>query len=227
MLVEAVCLHKVYRDGKVETHALKGVDLKLEEGEFMALAGPSGSGKTTLLNLLGGLDDPTEGFVRIGGTRLDRLPPGCLADFRLRNLGFIFQTYNLIEVLTALENVEFPLFLQGVPRRERRKRAEAILEQVGLEDLMHRRPTELSGGQQQRVAVARALVTRPKLVLADEPTANLDTETGLQLIALMRELNERDGVTFLFSTHDPKVIEAARRVVHLRDGRVVDETVRS
>lgn len=227
MLVEAVCLHKVYRDGKVETHALKGVDLKLEEGEFMALAGPSGSGKTTLLNLLGGLDNPTEGFVRIGGTRLDRLPPGRLADFRLRNLGFIFQTYNLIEVLTALENVEFPLFLQGVPRRERRKRAEAILEQVGLEDLMHRRPTELSGGQQQRVAVARALVTRPKLVLADEPTANLDTETGLQLIALMRELNERDGVTFLFSTHDPKVIEAARRVVHLRDGRVVDETVRS
>jgi len=150
-----------------------------------------------------------------------------LADFRLRNLGFIFQTYNLIEVLTALENVEFPLFLQGVPKRERRERAEAILEQVGLEDLMHRRPTELSGGQQQRVAVARALVTRPKLVLADEPTANLDTETGLQLIALMRELNERDGVTFLFSTHDPKVIEAARRVVHLRDGRVVDETVRS
>lgn len=226
-MVEAVCLHKVYRDGKVETHALKGVDLKLEEGEFMALAGPSGSGKTTLLNLLGGLDDPTEGFVQIGGTRLDRLPPGRLADFRLRNLGFIFQTYNLIEVLTALENVEFPLFLQGVPKSERRERAEAILEQVGLEDLMHRRPTELSGGQQQRVAVARALVTRPKLVLADEPTANLDTETGLQLIALMRELNERDGVTFLFSTHDPKVIEAARRVVHLRDGRVVDETVRS
>jgi putative ABC transport system ATP-binding protein len=160
----------------------------------------------------------------VAGKNLGELSPNELANFRLRNLGFIFQTYNLIEVLTALENVEFPLLLQGVPAKERKKRAREALEAVGLGDLLNRRPTELSGGQQQRVAVARALVANPKLVLADEPTANLDSETGIQLIRLMRKLNEEKGVTFLFSTHDPKVIKAARRVLHLRDGKIVNET---
>lgn len=224
-LVETRDLVKIYRTGKVETPALRGVTLRLEEGEFTALAGPSGSGKTTLLNLIGGLDRPTRGVVIVGGQDLSALSPNALADFRLRNLGFIFQTYNLIEVLTALENVEFPLLLQGVPAAERRERARKALEAVGLGEYLHRRPTELSGGQQQRVAVARALVSRPKLVLADEPTANLDSETGLQLIRLMKELNETQGVTFLFSTHDPKVIAAAQRVLHLQDGRIVDETL--
>ncbi len=223
-LVRVRNLHKVYRTGRVETRALQGVSFEIQEGEFTALAGPSGSGKTTLLNLIGGLDAPSEGEVTVAGVNLNRLTLNQLADFRLYHLGFVFQTYNLIEVLTALENVEFPLLLQRVPATERRRRAREALEQVGLGDLLHRRPQELSGGQQQRVAVARALVTRPRLVLADEPTANLDTETGLQLIHLMERLNRDLGITFLFSTHDPRVLEAARRVIRLRDGRIVQDT---
>ena len=223
-LVRVHAVTKIYRTGRVETRALRGVSLTLQEGEFTALAGPSGSGKTTLLNLIGGLDAPTQGDIEVAGVRLTDLSADALADFRLRNLGFVFQTYNLIEVLTALENVEFPLLLQRVPARERQQRARQMLEQVGLGDLLHRRPPELSGGQQQRVAVARALVTHPRLVLADEPTANLDSETGLQLIRLMEDLNRRLGVTFLFSTHDPRVLEAARRVIRLRDGRILEDT---
>ena len=226
-VVEVRNLTKVYRVGRVETPAVQGVTFEVREGEFTALAGPSGSGKTTLLNLIGGLDIPTAGEVTVAGVHLNRLSLNQLADFRLWNLGFVFQTYNLIEVLTALENVEFPLLLQGVSARERRRRAQEALEQVGLGEFLHRRPQELSGGQQQRVAVARALVTRPRLVLADEPTANLDTETGLRLIHLMERLNRDLGVTFLFSTHDPKVIEAAHRVIRLRDGRIVEDTARS
>ncbi len=223
-LVRVHAVTKIYRTGRVETRALRGVSLTLQEGEFTALAGPSGSGKTTLLNLIGGLDAPTQGDIEVAGVRLTDLSADALADFRLRNLGFVFQTYNLMEVLTALENVEFPLLLQRVPARERQQRARQMLEQVGLGDLLHRRPPELSGGQQQRVAVARALVTHPRLVLADEPTANLDSETGLQLIRLMEDLNRRLGVTFLFSTHDPRVLEAARRVIRLRDGRILEDT---
>ncbi len=223
-LVKVVNVTKVYRVGRVETHALRGVSFELQPGEFTALAGPSGSGKTTLLNLIGGLDAPTQGEIEVAGEKLHTLSANDLADFRLKTLGFVFQTYNLIEVLTALENVEFPLLLQRVPARERRQRAQEALAQVGLAEYLHRKPQELSGGQQQRVAVARALVTRPRLVLADEPTANLDSQTGLHLIRLMEQLNRDLGITFLFSTHDPKVLEAARRVIRLRDGHVVEDT---
>jgi putative ABC transport system ATP-binding protein len=211
---------KVFRQGKVEVPALRGVDLEVRAGEFLALVGPSGSGKTTLLNLVGALDVPTSGQLTVLSRRVADLGRGERAELRLRSLGFVFQAYNLVPVLTALENVEFVLELQGAGA-ERRRRARDVLDELGLAELADRRPAELSGGQQQRVAVARAVAARPRLVLADEPTANLDGENAEVLMRLMRDLRDRHGMTFVFSTHDPRVVAHALRVVTLQDGRVV------
>ena len=219
-LIELTNVAKDYLDGKTVVRALRGVDFTAHEGEFAAIAGPSGSGKTTMLNLIGGLDAPTAGTVRVGDRDISAMSSRALSDMRREEIGFIFQAYNLVPVLTALENVEFIMMLQGVAPGDRRRKAEEILERVGLSDEMNRRPSALSGGQQQRVAVARAIVSRPRVVLADEPTANLDSETGAGLLALMRRLNEEDAITFLFSTHDPMVMDYARRLVKLRDGRI-------
>jgi len=216
-------LERVYRKGSAEVRALDGVDLDIDSGEFTVLMGPSGSGKTTLLNCIGGLDSPTRGSVEVDGVVLGELSKGELSDMRLAKLGFVFQSYNLIPVLSAYENAEFVLLFQGVPAGERRERVLRTLRDVGLEGLEHRRPGELSGGQQQRVAVARAIAGHPALVLADEPTANLDSKTGHDLIALMRRLNQEHGITFVFATHDPKVMKAARRVIRLVDGRIDDD----
>ena len=213
-------LHKIYRQGEIRVHALRGVDLVVENGEFMALAGPSGSGKTTLLNLVGVLDRFDEGDVMINDYKLSELSSSRATDLRLRHIGFIFQAYNLIPVLSAIENVEYIMLLQGIPSRERRQRARAILDEVGLADMHNRRPHEMSGGQQQRVAVARALVSEPDIILADEPTANLDSETARSLLDIMQQMNERHGVTVIFSTHDTRVMEYAHRIVTLRDGKV-------
>ena len=220
-IVEAEELVKTYQQGKIAVPALRGLNLTLAAGEFAVLAGSSGSGKTTLLNLIGGLDLPTSGRIRLEGQPLDRLSGRRLADLRLRRLGFVFQAYNLIPVLTAEENAEYVLLLQGVPAAERKRRVDEVLAAVGLAGLGHRRPAELSGGQQQRVAVARAIVADPALVLADEPTANLDSRTGNELIEMMRQLNQQRGVTFLFSSHDPKVIDRSPRVIQLEDGQIV------
>jgi putative ABC transport system ATP-binding protein len=210
---------KDYKLGATTVKALRGVSLDVEPGEFIAVAGPSGSGKSTLLNLMGCLDRPTEGRVLVADQDVAALGDDALSDLRSRTIGFIFQTFNLIPVLSALENVEFPLVLQG-GRRNGRARAMRALEEVGLAELARHRPDELSGGQRQRVAVARALVTDPVIVLADEPTANLDSATGEAVISLMVDLNRRDGTTFIFSTHDPKVMAHAHRVVRLADGRI-------
>ncbi|MCG8606091.1 ABC transporter ATP-binding protein [bacterium] len=224
-LVQVENITKIYEDqSKVPVWALNGVALEIEAGEFTAIAGPSGSGKTTLLNLIGGLDQPTSGKVIVAGKELTALNRNELAEFRLQNLGFIFQAYNLIPVLTAEENAEFMLLLQGMPAEKRRARVKKEFTELGIEEqLLHRRPNELSGGQQQRVAVARALVSQPKLILADEPTANLDSKTGSRLLDKMKEMNEKKGVTFLFSTHDPMVMERATRLILLRDGAIVDD----
>jgi len=212
---------KTYRTDHLEVAAVRGISLEIEPAAFMSIAGPSGSGKTTLLNLLGALDTPTSGMIAVGERSTVGLSARELADFRNAHLGFVFQTFNLVPVLTARENVELPLQLQGLAdRAERRTRVEAILREVGLGEMMDRRPNELSGGQQQRVAIARALVKGPSLVLADEPTANLDTATAHEIMDLMREMNARAGTTFVFSTHDPLVMDHATRVVHLRDGLV-------
>jgi putative ABC transport system ATP-binding protein len=209
-----------YQDGDHVVEALRGLNLTVEKGEFTAIMGPSGSGKTTLLNLIGGMDTPTSGRVVVAGQEVSSMSKTERSDLRRDHIGFIFQSYNLIPVLTAQENTEFVLLLQGKSKEERGARAKEILGAVGLAGLEGRRPAELSGGQQQRVAVARAIATKPTIVLADEPTANLDSETKAELIALMRRMNEEEGVTFLFSTHDPEVIDVARRVVTLRDGQV-------
>lgn len=222
-IVECSEVRKTYRQGKVEVKALNGISLSIGEGEFTALAGPSGSGKTTLLNIIGGLDRLDSGRVTVDGDNLDAMNQSELAVMRLRKVGFVFQSYNLIPVLTALENVEFVMLLQGIPASERRERARSILDDVGLEGTYHRRPAELSGGQQQRVAVARAIVSNPSIVLADEPTANLDSATGSGLLEIMREMNERRKVTFIFSTHDRMVMEHARRLVIIRDGKIADD----
>ncbi len=216
-------LHKDYLQGSLEVHALRGVDFTLERGEFAALMGPSGSGKTTLLNLIGALDSPSSGEIFLDGQDLSRMSAAQLSELRLRRLGFVFQAYNLVPVLTAYENAEFVLLLQGVPEAQRRERVMPLLAEVGLEGMENRRPSELSGGQQQRVAVARAIAGQPALVLADEPTANLDSKTSYALMDTMRHLNEEHGVTFLFSTHDPRVMESARRVIRLVDGRIESE----
>jgi putative ABC transport system ATP-binding protein len=211
---------RVYDKGGVPVHALRGVDLDIARDEFTTLTGPSGSGKTTLLNIVGALDQPTAGEVGVAGRDLTRVPRGEAAQFRLDHVGFIFQAYNLVPVLTAYENAEFTLLLRGERADERKRTVEPLLQRVGLGDMMHRKPHELSGGQQQRVAVVRALATSPSIVLADEPTANLDSESSEALLELMAELNRELGTTFLFSSHDPVVIERARRVVELLDGRV-------
>ncbi len=220
--VRAERVTKIYQQDSVAVEALKDVDLEIAEGEFLALVGPSGSGKSTLLNLIGGLDRPSAGRLWVAGEELGLLSRRALAELRLKRIGFVFQEYNLIPVLSAIENVEYVMLLQGVPDGDRRERALAILNEVGLTGLEDRRPGELSGGQQQRVAVARAIVAEPALVLADEPTANLDSATGAALMDLMRKLNEEKRVTFVFSTHDPMVMERARRLVRLKDGRIAD-----
>lgn len=220
-------LKKTYQQGKVEVEALRGIDLLIEAGDFVAICGPSGSGKTTLLNLIGALDTPTEGQVKVGGSDLSGMSRGKLADLRLHEVGFVFQAYNLVPVLSAYENAEFVMLMQGVPAAERKRRLGEVFEQVGLKGLEKRRPAELSGGQQQRVAVARAVAARPKLVLADEPTANLDSTTGSALLDMMRELNEDHGVTFVFSTHDQRVMDRARRLLVLEDGLIVKDERRN
>lgn len=222
-ILKARNLHKTYRTGEVATHALRGVDFELHAGEFTAIAGPSGSGKSTLLHILGGLDHPDQGEVWLGDTRIDGLGFNELARLRLTHFGFVFQAYNLIPVLTALENAAFVLELQGMPKREREARALEALSILGIAELKDRRPNQLSGGQQQRVAVARALAASPKVILADEPTANLDTKTGQALITHMQHLNREDGVTFLFSTHDPRLLAHVKRTVYLEDGRIVTD----
>lgn len=216
---------RVYKEGSLEVLALRGVDLDVAEGEFSALAGPSGSGKTTLLNIIGVLDHPTSGRVEVAGQDIGGLKKGDAADFRLAKVGFIFQAYNLVPVLTAYENAEFTLLLRGIPPQERRDRVMPLLDRVGLGDMKDRKPHELSGGQQQRIAIVRALATRPAIVLADEPTANLDSDTSAGLLDLMQELNQELKTTFLFSTHDPIVIGRARRVIRLLDGRVTETEV--
>jgi putative ABC transport system ATP-binding protein len=214
-------IHKVYHIGKIDFPALRGISFSIEEGEFLSIAGPSGSGKTTVLNLLGCLDKPSQGKIFLEEKDITALPTAKLADVRRKNIGFIFQTFNLIPVLTAMENVEFPLILKGQhDPKERHRVTEEILTEVGLKDFLHRRPNEMSGGQQQRVAVARALVKKPKLVLADEPTANLDSVTGEEILQLMLELNQKTSTTFVFSTHDRMVMDFARRLIRLRDGKI-------
>ena len=223
--VRCVDLCKTYRQGETEVRGLDHVNLEVEEGGFVCLSAPSGGGKTTLLNAIGGLDRPDSGEITVAGKRIDNLGKGDLARIRLRHIGFVFQAYNLIPVLSALENVEFVMQVQGVPGPERRRRAREILEEVGLEGLEDRRPAKMSGGQQQRVAVARAIVSRPALVLADEPTANLDSVTSDHLMELFVELNGNHGTTFVLATHDQRVMTYARRLVRMLDGRIVaDET---
>jgi len=223
VIVRGRGLEKIYRQGQVDVPALRGVDLTLDAGEFAVLAGPSGSGKTTLLNLVGALDVPTRGTLEVDGLDLSKLSGRELAELRLRRIGFVFQAYNLIPVLTAYENAEFVLLLQGVDPARRKARVMELLDAVGLAGMAGRRPSQLSGGQQQRVAVARAMAPEPALVLADEPTANLDSVAGTGLIEMMERLNKERGVTFLFSSHDTKVIQRARRVLKLEDGRVLDD----
>lgn len=222
-IVTVRALRREYTQGSNVVQALAGVDLDIVPGEFVALMGPSGSGKSTLLNLIGGLDAPTSGAVVVDGRDLAKMSAAERSQMRLRRLGFIFQAYNLIPVLSAYENAEFVLLMRGMPPAERRAAVLKTLAAVGLEDLAHRRPGELSGGQQQRVAVARAIAGEPALILADEPTANLDSQTGADLVDLMRRLNEEQGITFVFATHDPKVMERARRVVRLVDGKIVSD----
>lgn len=217
---------RIYRQNSVSVKALDDVSVTIEAGEFTTLVGPSGSGKTTLLNQIGALDEPSFGRIRIDGQEITGLNRNKRTVLRLWKIGFVFQEYNLIGVLSAQENVEYVLMLRGAPFRERRQQARRILAEVGLEGLETRLPTELSGGQQQRVAVARAIVSKPAIVLADEPTANLDSKTGAALLDMMRRMNEEHGVTFVFSTHDPMVMERARRVVHLKDGRIDREDLR-
>jgi putative ABC transport system ATP-binding protein len=213
-------LRREYTQGDHTVHALAGVDIDIEAGEFTVLMGPSGSGKTTLLNCIGGLDKADAGSVMLDGSDMSVMKEAALSKLRLTRIGFVFQSYNLIPVLSAFENAEFVLLLQGMGAAERKKRVMDTLKAVGLEGMEHRRPNELSGGQQQRVAVARAIAGRPALVLADEPTANLDSKTGTQLIELMSDLNKQHGITFVFATHDPKVMAAAKRVVYLEDGLI-------
>jgi putative ABC transport system ATP-binding protein len=224
--VELKGVRKTYRTGPIEVPALRGISLQIAPGEFVATAGPSGSGKTTLLNIIGGLDRADAGEVWVAGQELQRLSAGELAHLRLRRIGFVFQTYNLLPVLTALENAEFTLLLQGMPARQRRARVEKLFSEIGLSGLEDRRPAELSGGQQQRVAVARAMVTEPALILADEPTANLDSAAAIALLDVMEHLNRETGTTFIFSTHDPQVMERAHRMIRVQDGQIASDEVR-
>ena len=219
-------MQKTYQQGRIAVQALKDINLSIGKGEFLAVAGPSGSGKTTLLNLVGGLDVSDAGTIIVDGNAFDQMSQSQLARLRLHKIGFVFQAYNLIPVLSATENVEFVMLLQGIPSSERRERAHAILDDVGLEGKYDRRPSELSGGQQQRVAVARAIVSNPSIVLADEPTANLDSKTGTGLLDMMKKMNTEKNVTFIFSTHDKMVMDYARRLILLHDGRLEEDRVK-
>ena len=223
-VIDAHNISKVYNPKTIPIYAVNSVHLHLEKGEFTALVGPSGSGKTTLLNMIGGLDKPDEGSVIINGKDITKLSSNELINFRLRNIGFVFQSFNLIPVLTAKENVEFILLLQGIKKNARDERVTQLFKQIGLEDKLDVRPGKLSGGQQQRVAVARALASKPQFVLADEPTANLDSKSASNLLDIMAKLNKEEEITFLFSTHDQRVIERARRVITLVDGRITNDT---
>jgi len=222
-IIRITDLHKVYDETNVPVHALNGVDLKIEEGEFTAIVGPSGSGKTTLLNMIGGLDTPSSGEVSINGTAVSSLKSRKLIDFRLHNIGFVFQAYNLIPVLTAIENVAFIMQLQGQSKDKRLKRAMELLDAVGIADKANQRPGNLSGGQQQRVAVARALASEPKFILADEPTANLDSSSTSELLDIMQKMNLESNITFLFSTHDQRVVDKASRIITIDDGKVASD----
>jgi putative ABC transport system ATP-binding protein len=222
-IIEIKNLSKVYDEKTVPVHALNGVDLAFREGEFTCIVGPSGSGKTTMLNMLGGLDTPSEGNIRIGDTDITSLKSRQLIDFRLRNIGFVFQSFNLIPVLTAKENVEFIMQMQGINKEQRNKRTLDLLQSVGLAEKVNTRPNKLSGGQQQRVAVARALASKPRFILADEPTSNLDSKSAENLLEIMEKLNKEENITFIFSTHDARVVAKARRVVTLEDGKIVSD----
>ncbi len=224
-VIDAHNLSKIYNEDTVSVYALDQVHLHISRGEFTAIKGPSGSGKTTLLNMLGGLDVPTTGFVEINGINISALRGGSLIDFRLHNIGFVFQSYNLIPVLTARENIEFIMLLQNRPKKEIENRVTELMVQIGMEDKANSRPSELSGGQQQRVAVARALAPKPQFILADEPTANLDSKSAGNLLDIMSKLNKEENMTFIFSTHDQRVIDRARRVITLEDGKIVHDTL--
>lgn len=223
-IIDAHNISKIYNKESIPVYAINQVHLHVEKGEFTALVGPSGSGKTTLLNLIGGLDHADEGTIDINGVDITHLQASELIDFRLKNIGFVFQSYNLIPVLTAKENVEFIMQLQGLDKEERDARVHLLFKQIGMEDKMENRPSQLSGGQQQRVAVARALASKPKFVLADEPTANLDSVAANNLLDIMWKLNQEEQMTFIFSTHDQRVIDRAKRVITLVDGRIVSDT---
>lgn len=224
-IIQIKDLYKIYNSSEIEVKAVNGITVEIEEGEFTAVVGPSGSGKTTFLNMLGGLDKPTSGDVKIAGVNIWELSNRKLIDFRLKNIGFVFQAYNLIPVLTAKENIEFIMHLQGQDKHKRDARVQELLQAVGLENRGQSRPSKLSGGQQQRVAVARALASKPKFVLADEPTANLDSKSTSNLLDMMERLNRNENITFIFSTHDARVVKKARRVITLDDGKIIsDET---
>lgn len=222
-LIEIKNLNKIYDETKVPVHALKNINLKIEKGEFTAIVGPSGSGKTTLLNMIGGLDLPSSGQVIINGNDISTFKTDELINFRLHNIGFVFQSFNLIPVLSAKENVEFVMLLQGIPKHERERRTLELLKAVGLEDKINSKPFELSGGQQQRVAVARAIASYPSFVLADEPTANLDSESAESLLNILEELNKNLGISFIFATHDNKVIRKVKRIITLEDGKIASD----
>lgn len=225
-VIEAAQITKTYNPDKIPVEALRGVNLKIDEGEFTAIVGPSGSGKTTLLNIIGGLDRPTTGKIYVAGKDLNSMNESELIKFRQRHIGFVFQSYNLIPVLTARENTEFVMMLQGRSKPERQRRTDELLASVGLSDKLDKRPSELSGGQQQRVAVARALAAKPAFILADEPTANLDSASTNNLLDIMEKLNKSERITFIFSTHDQRVIDRAHRVIVLDDGQIISDTVR-
>lgn len=222
-IIDAHNVSKTFNPKTIPVHAVQNVHVHIEEGEFVALVGPSGSGKSTLLNMMGGLDEPTEGTVFINDVEITKLSENKLIDFRLHNIGFVFQSFNLIPVLTAKENIGFVLQLQNMTKNEREKRVLTLLEEVGLEDKIDSKPGQLSGGQQQRVAVARALASKPKIILADEPTANLDSKSAANLLDIMAKLNKEENITFLFSTHDQRVIKKARRVITLVDGKIASD----
>jgi putative ABC transport system ATP-binding protein len=222
-VIEIKDLVKIYNSSEVQVKAVNGITVNFEEGEFTAVVGPSGSGKTTFLNMLGGLDRPTSGIVKIGGTNVWDLSSRKLIDFRMNNIGFVFQSYNLIPVLTAGENVEFIMHLQGRPKKERADRTKEMLEAMGIGDRIKSRPAKLSGGQQQRVAVARALASKPEFILADEPTANLDSHSTTELLELMSEMNKKYNTTFIFATHDQRVMDKARRIITIEDGKILSD----
>lgn len=226
-IIEIKGISKTYDKKTIPVNALNGIDLNFQEGEFAAIVGPSGSGKTTLLNILGGLDEPTEGYVLIDGVSITKLNARKKTKFRLKNIGFVFQSYNLIPVFTVKENIEFIMQLQGKSKEERDNRTNELLDAVGLTDKRNIRPNKLSGGQQQRVAVARALASKPKFILADEPTANLDSKSTENLLEIMEKLNKDEKITFIFSTHDARVMKKARRIITIEDGKVLSDVLKT